>query len=70
MLYFDERGASRKYDVILGDNKMTWRRDDLELSQRLTITVEPGGKGLVSEGEMSRNGGGWEGDLSLMYERV
>jgi hypothetical protein len=70
MLYFDERGVSRKYDVILGDNTITWRRDDPELSQRLSIAVEPDGKRLVSRGEMSRNGGGWEGDLSLTYERV
>jgi len=68
MLHFDERGISRKYDVAISDNQLTWQRDDAHFSQRLTITI--GKDELVSTGEMSRDGGEWEKDLSLTYRRV
>lgn len=70
MLYFDERGVSRKYDVALEDNLLTWRRDEPSLSQRCTITIADDGNTLVSKGEMSRDGGAWEDDLSLTYTRI
>jgi hypothetical protein len=68
MVYFDERGVSRKYDVTVAGNTMTWRRDTPSFSQRNTISIA--GDELVSKGEMSRDGGAWEGDLSLTYVRV
>jgi hypothetical protein len=70
MLYFDERGVSRKYDVTMTKNALTWRRDEPSLSQRSTIVVEAGGNKMVGKGEMSRDGAAWEGDLSLTYVRV
>jgi len=68
MLYFDERGVSRKYDVTTNGNVVTWWRDDPELSQRNTLIVAP--DRIEAKGEMSRQGAAWEGDLSLTYERV
>lgn len=68
MLHFDERGVSRKYDVSITQSQLTWQRDDAHFSQRLTITM--GKDELVSSGEMSRDGGEWEKDLSLTYTRV
>lgn len=68
MIYFDERGISRKYDVSLKDNQLTWQRNDAHFSQRFTITIVK--DKLVSKGEMSRDGGPWEGDLSLTYTRL
>ena len=70
MLYFDERGVSRKYDVAVEGNTFTWSRDDPKLSQTNTITVQSGGKRMVGKGRMSQAGGAWEDDLSLTYERV
>jgi len=67
MLYFDERGVSRKYDVTMTGNVLTWRRDDPSFSQRATITVEEGRAKMTMKGEMSREGGEWEDDLSLTY---
>jgi hypothetical protein len=64
-IYFDERGISRKYDVAITDNQIKWRRDNDHFSQRFTITI--GKDRLVSSGEMSRDGGEWEKDLSLVY---
>jgi len=70
MVYFDERGVSRKYDVLIAEHSFTWRRDSPHLSQRNTLSIEADGNTIVSRGEMSRDGDAWEGDLSLTYVRV
>jgi hypothetical protein len=70
MLYFDERGVSRKYDVTMSKNTLTWRRDEPSFSQRFTIAVEDDGNKMVGQGEMSRDGAAWEDDLSLTYVRA
>lgn len=68
--YFDERGVSRKYDVTLGEHGFAMQRMDPKFSQRMTFAIEPGGAGMVSKGEMSREGAGWEPDLSQTFERL
>lgn len=68
MLHFDERGISRRYDVSITENQLTWWRDDAHFSQRFTISISK--DRLVSSGEMSRDGGEWEKDLSLTYEKL
>lgn len=70
MLHFDERGTSRKYDATFKGNELTWWRDDPTFSQRFTLTVENGGNRMTSRGEMARDGGAWEGDLGLVFNRV
>jgi len=70
MLHFDERGISRKYDVAFKDNELSWWRDDPAFSQRSILTIDDSGKSMKSAGEMSRDGGAWEGDLELTYERI
>lgn len=67
MLYFDERGVSRKFDVTLIDNVLTWRRDEPSFSQRTSIAITDDGTKMVGKGEMSRDGAAWEDDLSLTY---
>jgi hypothetical protein len=69
MLYFDERGVSRKYDVTMSANQLTWWRDDPSFSQRFTITIADDGTKMRGEGEMSRHGAAWERDLTLTYIR-
>ena len=68
MHYFDERGVSRKYDVTMDGNVMTWKRDDPKFRQRMRFTIEK--SRIVCKGEMSKDGKPWEGDLELTYERV
>ena len=68
MIYFDERGVSRKHDVSITDSQLKWWRDDPHFSQRYTIDITP--DKLISSGEMSRDGGEWEKDLSLTYIRL
>lgn len=70
MLHFDERGTSRKYNVALTENGLTWWRDEPNFSQRFTITIENDGNKMVSKGEMSRGGAGWEDDLALTFVRL
>lgn len=68
MLHFDERGISRKYDVSITKNQLKWWRNDSDFSQRFTMEIQK--DRLVSYGEMSRDGGEWEKDLSLTYKRL
>jgi hypothetical protein len=68
MIYFDERGTSRIFQVSVGDRTVTWRRDDPDFSQSLTITAE-GGDRLVSQGRMTTKDGIWTDDLSQLFTR-
>ena len=70
MLYFDERGVSRKYDVSVGDHEVSWSRITPEFSQRFAVAASPGGQGMVGKGTMSKDGGPWEADLSLEYTHL
>ena len=70
MLYFDERGVSRRYEVSVRDKVMKWWRNAPAFSQRMTATIAPDGRTIVSRGELSRDGARWEPDLELTYTRV
>jgi hypothetical protein len=70
MLYFDERGVSRRYEARLRDGTWTWWRDSPEFSQRFTGTIAADGRTIVGRGEMSRDGAPWEPDLQLIYTRA
>jgi hypothetical protein len=70
MIYFDERGVSRLFDVEVGEGRVTWSRDDPKLAQSVTITAEDGGATLVSRGRMSQEGGPWGDDLSQVFRRA
>lgn len=68
--YFDERGVSRKYDVTITTDGFVMQRSDPKFSQRMTFTFRADGNQIVCKGEMSRDQGAWEGDLSLTYEAL
>ncbi len=70
MLYFDERGTSRRYTVEVGEGEVSWHRDEAGFAQRMVLTVAADGSRLDGRGTMSRGGGPWEDDLQLTYERV
>lgn len=70
MLYFDERGVSRKYLSTLENNTWKWWRPDPGFSQRFTGTIIDDGHTIIGKGEMSRNGAPWEDDLELIYTRI
>jgi hypothetical protein len=70
MLYFDERGVSRRYEVSVRDNVWKWWRNAPGFSQRFTGEIAADGRTIVSRGELSRDGETWEPDLALNYFRV
>jgi hypothetical protein len=70
MLHFDERGVSRKFDVSISGNQISWWRDEPTFSQRYVLSIEDNGNKLVSKGEMSQAGAPWEKDLALIYTRI
>jgi hypothetical protein len=70
MLYFDERGVSRRYEVSMADNVWKWWRNAPGFSQRFTGAISPDGRTIVGRGELSRDGMNWEGDLALTYARA
>lgn len=70
MLYFDERGVSRKYEVTLRDNTWKWWRNTTGFSQRFTGTLADDGRTIVGKGELSKDGATWEKDLDLTYTRT
>jgi len=69
MLYFDERGVSRKNDVVIEDGALTWSRETPQFSQRHTMKMLDGGQQLESTGMMSRDGKPWEPDLKQTFFR-
>jgi hypothetical protein len=70
MLYFDERGVSRQYEVELQPPVLRWWRTTPAFSQRNTITIAHDGGSMHGAGEMSKNGGPWGPDLELTYTRL
>ena len=70
MLYFDERGVSRKIEVTLQGNIWKWWRNAPGFSQRYTGTIVDGGNTIIGKGELSKDGSSWEKDLDLTYRRV
>jgi hypothetical protein len=53
----------------LGDGEVSWHRDEAGFAQRMVLTIAADGSLLEGLGTMSRDGGPWEGDLQLTYER-
>ena len=70
MQYFDERDLSRCYVVEVGDGELSWHRDVAGFAQRMVVAIDPGGDRLEAQGRMARDGGPWEDDLRLTYERT
>ncbi len=70
MLYYDERGVSRVYQMSF-EGKI-WRlwRDSPGFSQRMTGKISDDLKSITMHGEKSSDGSHWEQDLDLTYTRV
>lgn len=70
LLYFDERGVARRYDVALEANGFTWSRDDPKFAQRFQVTIASDGRTMQGKGMMKKQGSEWEPDLQLTYARA
>ena len=69
MLYTDERGVARIYQMSLEGGIWKMWRDSPDFSQRMTGTFSDDGNTITWKGEMSRDGAAWEGDLNVTYTR-
>ena len=69
MLYSDERGVARIYQMSLAGGIWKMWRDTVDFSQRMTGTISPDGNTITWEGEMSRDGSTWEPDLRVIFAR-
>lgn len=69
MLYCDERGVSRIYQMSLEEGVWKMWRDSAGFSQRTTGTFSPDRNTITCKGELSRNGTNWEQDLDVIYRR-
>ncbi|HZQ05793.1 MAG TPA: hypothetical protein VFD70_04385 [Anaerolineae bacterium] len=70
MLYFDERGVSRKYEAMLRDNIWTYWRNAPGFSQRFTGTIADEGNTIIGVSELSEDDATWKRDLELTFTRV
>jgi hypothetical protein len=70
MIYYDERGVSRNYDVSIQGSVLKWRRDAPDISQRYSLTISDDQQTMIGKGELSRDGSTWEKDLDLTYSKT
>jgi hypothetical protein len=70
VLYFDARGISRIYDMLLEEGVWrTWRNAPGFL-QRTMGRISADRNTITVHGELSKDGSTWEQDLDLVYTRV
>jgi hypothetical protein len=69
MLYTDERGVARIYQMSLAGGVWKMWRDSPAFSQRMTGTFSADGHTITWLGELSRDGSTWEPDLNVTYTR-
>jgi len=69
MLYADERGVARIYQMSLAGGVWKMWRESSGFSQRMTGTVSSDGNTSTCHGELSRDGSHWEQALDVTYTR-
>jgi hypothetical protein len=69
MLYTDERGVARIYQMSLAGGVWKMWRDSPDFSQRMTGTFSADGQTITWRGELSHDGSTWEPDLSVTFTR-
>ncbi len=65
MHYFDYRGVYRVCTVSLGEDQWRFWRDAPGFSQRFTGILSDDGNTITGQGQLSRDGSGWEDDLAI-----
>ncbi len=69
MLYSDQRGVARIYQMSLQGGIWKMWRESPGFSQRLTGSFSDDGNTITVHGELSRDGANWERDLDVTYTR-
>ncbi len=70
MLYADERGGARIYQMTLEGGVWKMWRDPPGFSQRMTGTFSEDGNTITVRGELSRDASHWEQDLNVTYTKT
>lgn len=70
MLYFDDRGVSRIYNMSFTGSEWKQWREAPEFSQHFTGTLSNDGHTINAEWEISKDGVTWEHDFYLTYSKV
>ena len=70
MLYFDQRGVSRRFEVVMDGVATRWWRTAPGFPQRFTLTPATDNDTLRGVSAFSKNDIIWEQDLELTYTRV
>jgi hypothetical protein len=69
MLYSDERGVARIYQMSLEGGVWKMWRESPGFSQPMTGMLSSDGNTMTCQGELSRDGERWEHDLDVTYTR-
>jgi hypothetical protein len=69
MLYSDERGVARIYQMRLEGSVWKIWIDSPDFSQRITGMFSDDGNTITCPGELSHDGSNWEQDLDVTYTR-
>ena len=68
VLYHDDRGVARVFDMVFGDGRWEWSRADPDFHQRFVSEVADGR--ITGRAEASEDGGAtWRKDFDLIFER-
>jgi hypothetical protein len=70
MSYFDERGVSRRFDVVLEGSELRWWRTAPGFSQRFVLTIAADGKTMRGVSSLSKDDKTWEQDMEVSYTRA
>jgi len=70
MLYFDERGVSRIYEVKFDNNILKMERNFPGFSQRFTGTLKNNENTIEGAWELCENDINWKKDLEIIYTRI
>ncbi|MFN8527448.1 MAG: hypothetical protein U0670_02415 [Anaerolineae bacterium] len=72
MLYFDERGVSRRFEAALQDNVWKLWRNVSGFSQRFSGTISEDGATINGVWELNEDdtASGWKHDLETVHTRV
>jgi hypothetical protein len=70
MLYADERGVSRTYEMSFENGAWKLWRNAPDFSQRFSASFDESGNVMTAQWEKSTDGNTWEHDFDLTYRRT
>jgi hypothetical protein len=70
MLYFDERGVSRIYEIEFVDNTLKLQRNFPGFSQRFKGKIKDDGNIITGVWELCEDDINWKKDLEIIYTKI